>query len=269
MRRLRWSFALAVGYALAPMVTCAATLPPAGSPDSRIRTVAYQASDVFDLVGFVGYHLDLEFAEDEEFVGLSAGDPEAITYSAHGNVLTLKPRVTAAQMNLTVSTTRRRYYFDYTIHGHAPNRFRDQVMYVVRFRYPDVGPSPEARIDAKFEAAAGAKPLNRDYWFCGDASVKPVSAFDDGVHTYLRFAPRRGMPAVFVANEDGSEALVNSTVDGEGLIIHRITERLVLRRGMLVGCVVNRSFTGGSESLDSGTITPEVIRERKSAGSPP
>ena len=48
-----------------------------GLADSRIRTVLYSPDEVYRLYGFVGYHLDLEFASDEVFVGLSAGDPEA------------------------------------------------------------------------------------------------------------------------------------------------------------------------------------------------
>ena len=43
-----------------------------------------------------GYHLDLEFASDESFLGLSAGDPEAVTYSAHENVLTLRPKAASS-----------------------------------------------------------------------------------------------------------------------------------------------------------------------------
>ena len=90
----------------------------------------------YRLYGFVGYHLDLEFASDEAFVGLSAGDPEAVTYSAHENVLTLRPKAASSQMNLTVSTSKRRYYFEYTIAARSTSRFADEVMYAVRFMYP-------------------------------------------------------------------------------------------------------------------------------------
>ena len=244
----------------------AATLPPRGATDSRIRIVDYQANDVVDLTGFVGYHLDLEFEEDESFVGLSAGDSEALTYSAHENVLTLKPRAATSQMNLTVSTNKRRYYFDYTVVGHAPNRFRDEVMYAVRFKYPPREiKSSDQRIADQLAAAQVLKPVNRDYWFCGSNAIKPSAAQDDGVQTRLKFAPRKDLPAVFLANEDGSESLVNFTVEGDELILHRVAERFVLRRGKLVGCIVNRSFVGAGERLDSGTLAPQVVRQRRTA----
>jgi len=242
----------------------AATLPPRGTTDSRIRVVDYQPNEVFDLTGYVGYHLDLEFEEDETFVGLSAGDPEGVTYSAHDNVLTIKPRVAATQMNLTVSTSKRRYYFDYTVIAHPPNRFRDEVMYAVRFRYPPKEvKNSEQHITEQLAAAKVLRPLNRDYWFCGSSAVKPIAAQDDGVQTRLKFAPRRDLPAVFMSNEDGSESLVNFTVEGDELILHRVAERFVLRRGKLLGCVVNRSFVGGGESLSSGTMAPDVVRQRR------
>ena len=53
----------------------------------------YTAPDeVYRLYGFVGYHLDLEFESDETFEAISGGDLRGLTYSAHGNVLTLKPK---------------------------------------------------------------------------------------------------------------------------------------------------------------------------------
>src|SRR5271168_4922216 len=128
-----WMFALLLGTN-APIH--AESLPMRGPTDSRIRTVLYSSDEVYRLYGFVGYHLDLEFALDEAFVGLSAGDPEALTYGAHENVLTLRPKAASSQMNLTVSTTKRRYYFDYTIAAHPAGRFADEVMYAVRFMYP-------------------------------------------------------------------------------------------------------------------------------------
>jgi hypothetical protein len=35
---------------------------------------------------------------------------------------------------------------------------------------------------------------------------------------------------------------------------------LILRRCKLTGCVVNKSYTGAGDGLDSGTISPDVKR---------
>jgi type IV secretion system protein VirB9 len=244
------------------------SLPMRGVTDSRIRTALYSPDEVYRLYGFVGYALDLEFASDEIFVGLSAGDPEAVTYSAHENVLTLRPKAATSQMNLTVSTTKRRYYFEYSIAARLMSRFPDEAMYAVRFMYP-VSPAGEESLTAEQRVARDlalaqkSRPRNVDYWFCGNSAVKPVAASDDGVHTRLTFAARAELPAIFVSNDDGSESLLNFSMDAGDVVIHRVASRFIVRRGRLTGCIVNQGFAGSGERLESGTIAPEVTRERK------
>jgi type IV secretion system protein VirB9 len=245
----------------------AEVLPPAGGTDARIRTVAYGADQVYRLFGYVGYHLDLEFEADETFEALSGGDLDGLTYSAHGNVLTLKPKVAATEMNLAVTTSKRRYYFEYSASARRPSGSVDPVMYAVRFSYPKPplksdGLTDEERLAQKLEASKTARPRNSDYWYCGDKTLKPVGASDDGVQTRLSFAPRGELPAVFVRNDDGSESLLNFSIDEGDVLIHRIAARFIVRRGKLTGCIVNQGFKGGGERLKSGTVTPDVTRER-------
>jgi type IV secretion system protein VirB9 len=249
-------------------LTHADSLPLRGVTDSRIRTVLYSPDEVYRLYGFVGFHLDLEFASDEVFLGLSAGDPEALTYSAHENVLTLRPKAASSQMNVTVSTNKRRYYFEYTIAARPPSRFADEVMYAVRFMYPanravQNALTPEERVERDLALAQKARPRNVDYWFCGNRVIKPMAASDDGVHTRLTFDAKAELPAIFVRNDDGSESLLNFNMDAGDVVIHRVAARFIVRRGRLTGCIVNKGFVGSGERLDSGTIAPDVTRERK------
>jgi type IV secretion system protein VirB9 len=264
---MKFAFAIAaLGLVALARPSGADSLPRRGDTDPRIRTAAYSPNEVYRLSGFVGYHVDLEFEPDESFVGISAGDPEALTYSAHENILTLRPKAPTAQMNLTVTTTKRRYYFDYTVFSRTPNRFGDEVMYAVRFSYPpqeENSLTPAEQVERDLAAARAARGRNVDYWFCGSKSIKPVSASDDGVHTRLKFGARGELPTVFVRNDDGSESLLNFSIDDGDVVIHRVAARFILRRGKLTGCVVNKGFAGGGERLESGTITPSVTRERK------
>lgn len=272
MNKVVWNtFLLAlVGGLLALLVVrCAQAeaLPVRGSADPRIRSAAYSPDEIYRIYGFVGYHLDLEFESGEAFTGLSAGDPEALTYSAHDNVLTLRPKVELAQMNLTVSTNRRRYYLEYSVSSRKPNRFLDDVMYAVRFTYPPAKQgdtrSWEELINEELAKVAQSRPRNIDYWFCGSPAIRPVAASDDGVHTRLTFAPNSELPAVFVRNDDGSESLLNFNVDAGDVVIHRVAERFILRRGKLTGCVVNKGFAGSGMRLESGTVAPGVVRSPK------
>jgi type IV secretion system protein VirB9 len=86
--------------------------------------------------------------------------------------------------------------------------------------------------------------------------------FDDGVQTYVRFAERAELPTLFVLNEDGTESLLNFHIAAGVVVIHRLARRFVVRRGKLVGCIVNRAFLGGGERLESGTVRPEVRLEQ-------
>jgi type IV secretion system protein VirB9 len=245
----------------------AEAVPVRGATDSRIRTAAYDSEEIYRINGFVGYHLDLEFEKDESFIGISAGDPEGLTYSAHDNVLTMRPRVEMAQMNLTVSTNKRRYYFEYTVSSRRPNRSVDDIMYAVRFTYPAPAGGDaltlDDRIAIELAKAAKARPINADYWFCGNPAVKPLTASDDGVHTRLTFAPNSELPAIFVRNDDDTESLLNFSIDAGDVVIHRVAQRFVVRRGKLTGCIVNKGFAGSGVPLQSGTVTPEVVRTRK------
>ncbi len=247
----------------------AETIPTAGITDQRIRTAVYSADQVYRLYGVVGFHLDLEFEADEEFKSLSGGDLDALTYSAHENILTLKPRVARAEMNLAVSTNKRRYYFEYTVTAQLPGRLAGQAMYAVRFSYPAPKPavdddmSPEERVRLELARASQNRRRNVDYWFCGNPAVKPIAASDDGVHTRLTFAPKGELPAIFVRNDDDSESLLNFNVEDGDVVIHRVAPRFIVRRGKLVGCIVNKGFVGTGDRLESGTVAPGVTRERK------
>lgn len=260
---------IAALLAIALALTAGAeTLPKSGSVDPRIRTALYSPDEVYRLYGYVGYHLDLEFEADETFESLSGGDLEGLTYSAHGNVLTLKPKVAYTEMNLAVTTSKHRYYFEYSVSAHRPNPDAAPVMYTVRFTYPPAhtsgdGLTDEQRLQLELAKARQNRPRNTDYWFCGDKAVRPTAASDDGIQTRLTFAARSELPALFVRNDDGTESLLNFSIDQGDVLIHRVAARFIVRRGRLTGCIVNKGFAGGGDILKSGTVAPDVTRERK------
>jgi type IV secretion system protein VirB9 len=246
-------------------VPCAlgATVPERGATDSRIRLALYAADEVYRLRGFVGYQIDLEFEAGESFVGLGAGDLESLTFAAQGNHLFLKPRAAGVDTNLTVLTSRRAYHFDYSVSERRGDADVDDVIYVLRFTYP---PPPAKESDAALAhalASAGA-PRNLDYWYCGSPELKPIAAADDGVQTRLSFGPLQELPAIFLRNADGSESLVNFTVEGADVIVHRVSRRLSVRRGELTGCIVNAAFDRAGGHASSGTVTPAVERVTRS-----
>ena len=271
MRNIRTgSVARSRDSALGICLACAAlTLAPSGAlsaeesraVDARIRVLVYATDEVYRLKGYVGYQIDLEFESGETFVGLGTGDLDSLTFAAQDNHLFLKPRAGGADTNLTVLTTRRSYHFDYTTTERRPDPSFGDVIYVLRFVYPPQRSDQAAvAVEHELAAAPATRWHNLDYNYRGSSELKPVSAWDDGVQTRLRFDSHAELPAIFVRNDDGGESLVNFTVDAGELVIHRIARQLTVRRGHLYGCILNHGYAGSGERLESGTVAPAVKR---------
>ena len=240
-------------------------VPARGAVDSRIRVAPYSAEEVYRLYGYVGYQIDIEFAPDESFIGLAAGDIDGISFEAKDNHLFLKPRVARVDTNLTVLTNRHQYEFDYSVLPGPPDPALGEVIFALRFTYPESRQQGAAAVAAKEITDALARvsqerPRNFDYWYCGRPELKPIAAWDDGVRTWIQFGARAELPAIFVENADGSESLVNFSVSQGDIVVQRVAPRFVLRRGRLTGCIVNKAFTGGGERLTSHTVSPAVDR---------
>ena len=252
----------------------AATVPPVGQVDARIRVVAYNPDDVVTLQGYVGYQIHLQWAEGEEFVNLGSGDNGAFDIGAERNHFFIKPREARASTNLTVLTNRRAYHFDYAVSAAAPRQAAARRMvYSIRFTYPEddarlaAAEREREQTEARIRQAGAERARNLNYAFCGSSALKPMAAYDDGVQTRLRFQARSEFPAMFIRNDDGSESLLNFNVEDDEVVIHRVARRFVLRRGNLVGCVVNQSYEGGGARTRSNTNVPGV--RRTTAGETP
>ena len=236
----------------------AESVPSPGLLDARIRVAPYSADQVYVLKGFVGYQTDLEFESGETFVGLGAGDIDGISFVSQDNHLFLKPKAAKVGTNLTIVTTRRTYQLDYSATTTHPDA-SEEVTYALRFTYP-AGAKEGSEAGARALDTETARPKNIDYWYCGASSIMPIVASDDGVHTRLTFAAKAEQPAIFILNEDGSESLLNFSMDEGDVILHRVARRLILRRGSLAGCVVNKGYTGSGERLKSHTVSEDVER---------
>lgn len=255
---------------LAAALVDANPLRAASLPDPRIREVPYRSDTVYRLRGYVGYQIDITFAPGERFTGLGVGDSKGVAFAADANHLFLKPRAAHVATNLTVLTNLRTYLFDYEAGPRPPDPSGADVIYALRFEYPPV-PVPAAslerrRVETDLAAARSTRPRNYDYWYCGDPSLKPAAAWDDGVETTLVFGAHAELPAIFALNEDGSESLVNFDVQAGRIVVQRVARRLIVRRGKLAGCIVDRAFVGGGQRLSSGTLAPNVQRVTRSAG---
>lgn len=219
---------------------------PAQADDPRIREVEYRADAVVPVTAVVGDHLHLAFGSGERFVNLAAGNTALLDVGSEGANLFVKALGVIPRSNLTIVTTRHVYVLEFE----AVRVSAGPRVYSLRFRYPEV---------IAPVVVAAPVPRNLDYRYCGDRELKPLSAWDDGLQTHLKFAPATEWPVVAVASPDG-ESLVNTHVEGDELVVQRLAARLVLRRGRRVGCVTNGAFPGAVAGAASGTVDAAVER---------
>ena len=130
-------------------------------------------------------------------------------------------------------------------------------------------PSPQELVSERLKA----EPLvaNSNYSIAeGKASedIVPTLVFDDGRFTYLRFPGNRELPAVFHVLGDGSETLVNARMEGELLVVDRVSRRLMLRAGSAVVGVWNEAFDIDGVPPAGSTTVPGVQRVMKADVSP-
>lgn len=114
-------------------------------------------------------------------------------------------------------------------------------------------------VNARYALAEGAHSQD----------IVPTLVFDDGRFTYVRFPGNREVPAVFQVLGDGSEALVNTRVEDDLLVVDRVSRRLVLRAGESVVGLWNEAFDIDGVAPDHGTTVPGVYRTLKTTPSIP
>ena len=111
----------------------------AGTPittDSRIKTFVYNENDVYRLTTHYGYQLNIEFGKKERIQTISVGDRAGWQIVPSGQRLFVRAMQDKAHTNMTVVTNKRAYQFD--LYSAQPNnKGWDELVYVVRFYYPD------------------------------------------------------------------------------------------------------------------------------------
>lgn len=267
----------------------AATLPafaleePSKSPfDDRIRFIDYNPAEVIKLVAHFGFSTDIQFGQSEEIKVIALGDPNAWDTASASNHILLRPIGKKPDTNMTVITNKRVYNFDLRAHWskQKTKSLSNDMMFQINLRYPKEEAEKaqaEARYKAEIEEAKRKEeelvnklekklntPKNWNYWAKGSSSVSPDQAYDDNLFTYLTFNNNKDMPAVYIINEDGSESLVNTSIDPEHpdtIQVHKVARRLILRKGNNVACIFNQSYKAVGISNVTGTTSPNVIRK--------
>ncbi|MGL4928133.1 MAG: P-type conjugative transfer protein VirB9 [Plesiomonas shigelloides] len=273
---------------------------PAYSPrDTNIQHTQYRADDVVAITAGVGMATHIIFSPGETIEQVKTGFSEGWETESVGNHLFLKARSAKAKetyldeegnevvqeitlpptpapwrTNLLVVTNQRNYTFLLTLgsgdSGRRNNTFRLTFDYPQQVSQAQQQANDKAAIARRQAAAPVVK--NNDYVMqVGRKSraIAPVAAFDDGTFTYLTFASKGEIPAVFIVAEDGSETLVNTHINParpDTLVMQRLAPQWVLRLNDAVVGVTNRGFARAPATPVKGSTVKGVTRDVTGGG---
>ena len=190
--------------------------PLPGPGDPRLQTIEYRDDQVVLIEGSPGYQVMIVFAPDEEIKSVAVGDSGSWQVSANkeGNLLFVKPVAAGSGTNMTVVTSARLYAFDLSASGSS-------APYTVQFRYP----SP-----ATMHPAAGVTaPAIGRYRLHGSRLLWPSAMSDDGTKTMIEWPESAALPAVYVRDTAGREALANGNMRAGTYVIDSVQKDLVFR----------------------------------------
>ena len=119
-------------------------------------------------------------------------------------------------------------------------------------------------LDKLYRAGSLKKAVhNQNYWAFGDKALTPTAAYDNGRFTYFSFDNGRELPLIYKVMEDGTEALLNSHVDGDTVVVHETAKRYVLRLGKSVLGLENRGYNEKGSFNRTGTGNRDFVRLTK------
>ena len=229
-----------------------AVVPHPGDGDPRIHVVAYDAGQVVELHGVLGYQLSVEFDPQERIENVAIGDSLGwqVTPNRKANLLFLKPMAARPDTNMSVVTNLRRYNFQLSVRGRTAAK---TIPYTVRFLY---APPVMAVVEAPPPPPPPAD-RNHAYSYKGSTNALPSRLFDDGEATYFQFREHEDLPAIFAVEPGGEEAVVNFHMRDGLIVVDRLAPAFVLRRGKEVTHVYNDGYRTQEASASSPKPRPK------------
>lgn len=238
---------IAAWFALALLLASSVGLPAWAQ---ALDEYVYEPDRIYQVRTGLGITTQIELSPNEEILDYSTGFSGGWDLNRRDNVFYLKPRDVDVDTNLLIRTAVHAYVLELKVVA-TDWRALEQakaagVQYRIRFIYPN---------DTAFAAASDpveevhelstAQHAGRRYHFGYDVAYRkrhpawliPATVYDDRQFTYIRMGdrtrfPSGNFPAVFGRQEeDGDEFIVNTTVEGDTIVVHGTYPYLVLRHG--------------------------------------
>ena len=221
---------------------------PHGAKAQAVQQYEYQSDRIYSVRTGLGITTQIELSANEKILDYSTGFSNGWELSRRDNVFYLKPKNVDVDTNLMVRTATHEYIFELKVVAtdwkSLEQAKRAGVQYKISFTYP-----AETRFTDEAKKTADAPALNttlvpgRNYNFNYDYATRskaaawliPMNVYDDGQFTYIRMSdlkrfPTGSFPTIYMRERAHDEdSVVNTTVEGNTIIVHGTYPYLVIR----------------------------------------
>jgi type IV secretion system protein VirB9 len=215
-----------------------------------VQQYEYQPDRIYQVRTGLGITTQIELSPNEKILDFSTGFSNGWELTRRENVFYLKPKNVDVDTNMMIRTAAHSYIFELKVVATdwkaLDQAKRAGVQYKITFTYPsDTSFSNEADKTKQAPELNTTLAKDRVYNFDYDYAARgktapwliPVNVYDDGQFTYIKMSdlkqfPTGNFPAVFMRErEHGEDAAVNTTVEGNTIIVHGTYPYLVIRHG--------------------------------------
>lgn len=213
--------------------------------DPRLRAITYHPNGIHKYIGYYDYQASILIEEGEQVKTISMGAPDTWQVVPSGNRIFIKPisdDPQDASTNMLMITNKRIYHFVLEAKEVNDDGINDpNLVFETTFFYPDSNTDAVQQFSqTKGPDLSEPEKYNFNYTMSGSEIIAPIRVFDDGEFTYFQFSSLNAeVPAFFLVDTEGKEALVNYRVNGDYIVIERVTSQLTLRNGTDVTCIFN------------------------------
>lgn len=254
------------------IATAAQGAPQVPAPACEtIRSVPFDPSAITVLRARRGFVTQVVLGAGEIIVDKRGGDVDGWDVSdvTGSPMLSVKPRSTAFNSNLIVTTNQRVYVIALEVVKATCSDWQLSFKVPVPPALAIIKESPQmiaAREAAAVKKALKDVPVPRNWNYSmqalpGSADITPSEVYDDGRFTYLRFSGNRELPSIFRISSDGEEVIVDRHMQSrEVVVVHEMARRFVLRLDKQTVGLWNDSFDSEGVPPARGTVSHTVQR---------
>lgn len=227
------------------LLICAA---PDGSAAQAVDAYEYQPDRIYSIRTGLGITTQIELSPHEKILDYSTGFTSGWDLTRRDNVFYLKPKNVDVDTNMVIRTETHSYIFELKVVATDWTTLeaarKAGVQYKIRFDYPsDTSFANEVVKSKQAPELSTSLVKGRSYNFEYDYATRsigapwliPTTVYDDARFTYIRMSdmrqfPTGNFPAVYMRqSEHGEDSVVNTTVEGNTIVVHGTYPYLVIR----------------------------------------